>query len=1143
MHLLKGQDEITINEFQASNFSIIADSDFSAYSDWIEIYNNTESAINIGGYYLTDDLLNSQKWQIPADTYIPGNGYQIFWCDDQNIVLEEFHTNFKLSSGGETIGFFNQALILIDSVTFAEQVIDVSFGRKPDGSATWNYFSDPTPGNPNSDIGYNTNEQTGLPVFSILSGFFTAPQNLNIWASGSGVEIRYTTDGSQPDQNSELFSGNLSINSTVVIRARAFSDDILPSGIVSYSYFISEQTTLPVISLIMNTEFLWDSATGIYVDENIHLRRDWERRGTLEYFNADHELDFTINADLRLFGNSAIYYPQKSLAVFPDDPLEYQLFDAVDAEEFHSFVLRSSSDDWPYTMIRDALMHSLIKGHLQIDHQAYTPSVLFINGAYFGIHNIREKFNERYLETYHNTDPENVDIIHIDIRDTTIKAIEGDLDEINATLEFIQENDLSQEENFNVVKDIIDLQNYVDYLVGNLFFSNTSWHHNVKVWREKTPEAKWQWLLYDLDRGMFHYYLNNYSVIEDLDTTDLFFPHLNENLEFQSLLLNRLTIFMSTVFDSERVVHYLDSITNKIDGEIPDHSLRWKDECDPQGYCGIQSYNHWIEDINDIMNYTGFAQEKVIDYMNDFYNLDGLAELSITIENPELGDVYINGIRYTANGQSLSFFKGIPIDLRAVPKDGSLFLGWGGVSFNDSMQLILQENKTIEVRFGSYCFLPEVIEEDYIVTNECDAYLSQGALTVLENASLTIEEGVHIFMSAGDSIHVRGQILVDGDINNPVVIRALDENNFWGGIHVNDGVTKIYGTEFLNCKNAVTIYGGSIEVVNCKVHFSPYFYSDIFSIHYASTIMAGNIIYGPDDDGKSDVIDCDEISYGNINNNIIFGTTDDGIDIGTGSSEVYIFENEIYNCQSMGISIGENTIAFLDRNIVAGCEAGIQVHSEATAYINNNTLFNNDVSIRCFHYSNEPNSGGHAIVKNTVLSASQLAAYELYANSTISFDYTLCDTESLAGEENIYADPLLVDPENNDFNLQENSPCIDAGDPSFNPDPDGTRIDIGAKYFNHGSAIVGETMGFKLYIYPNPATTYIKFCLTDTSESIQEIIIYDQQGKKILKQMHINDNIVNINDITGWSGLYYITVITGKNRRYSGKFFVLSKKR
>lgn len=1137
---LIGQDGIFINEFQASNFSTIADSDFSAYSDWIELYNSTDAAINIGGYYLTDDLLSSVNWQIPSNTYVPGNGYLIFWCDNEDVVLDEFHTNFRLNSGGETIGLFNEALILLDSITYFDQVKDVSLGRNPDDNLIWNYFPEPTPGSSNSTTGFLTNEQANDPSFSIASGFFTSPQDIYITAAGVNAEIRYTSDGSQPDQDSELFTGNLSISSTVVIRAKTFSDDVLPSKTISHSYFIDEPTTLPVISLIMNPEFLSDPETGIYVDEDIDLRRDWERNGTIEYYNVDHELDFTINADFRLFGNSAIYYPQKSLAVFPDNPLEYQLFDAVDTDSFYSLVLRSSSDDWPHTMLRDALMHTLVKDHLKLDHQAYTPSVFFINGEYFGIHNIREKFNERYLETYHNIDPQNVDIIHMDIRDTTIIAIEGDLNEIEATLEFIQENDLSEEANYNEVKNMIDVENYVDYLVGNLFFSNTSWHHNVKVWREKTSGAKWKWLLYDLDRGMFQYYVNNYSVIEDLDTTDLFFPHLNENIEFQSLLLNRLTIFMSTVFESQRVEHHIDSLKNKIAGEITDHSLRWKDECDYQGNCGIQSYADWITDVDGLYNYTEFAQGKVIEYMNSFYSLEGLTDLNISIENPDLGDIYINGIKYQEDGPTLSFFKGIPIDLKAVPKEGSLFLGWEGVSYHDTLQIILQEETSISARFGSYCFLPQIIDEDYVATNDCDAYYSQGSITVLENANFTIQPDVHVYMTYGDSIKVYGNLIVGGDPDSPSVIRSVDENSFWGGIHAMDATVKCWYTEFLNCKKAVSIDGGEIDILGSTVHFSPYYYSDIFSIHSATTKLVGNLIYGPDDDGKTDVIDCDDVPYANIEKNVIIGTTDDGIDIGTGSSEVYILENEIYNCNSMGISVGEYTTAYLDRNIISGCGAGIQVHSEATAHIDNNTVYNNDVAIRCFHYPDELNSGGHAIVKNTILSSSQITAYELYENSTISFDYSLCDTESLAGEENIYADPMLIDPDNHNFNLQENSPCIDTGDPSFNPDPDGSRIDIGAKYYDHNTAILEINKNNNLVIYPNPAINYIKCYLRDTSETIQRADVYDQQGKRVYSFEKVNEDVLYIKDIFGWSGLYYITIITVDNKKYTSKFIVIN---
>jgi len=492
---VSGQNFIHINEIQASNFSTVVDNDFSGFSDWIEIYNSGSTLVDLGGYFLTDDLEDIQKWQIPDGTNIMAGGYLLFWCDGQDVVLSENHTNFKLNGGGEEIGLFNPSLEIVDTVIFDDQIKDISFGRKPDGNSQLRYFAHPTPDAPNISQGYLSNEQAPDPEFSINSGFYNSSEELILSANGSINEIRFTTDGSQPNEDSEIYINPIPINSTKVIRARCFQNSILPGDIESQSYFIGEETILPVFSLVINPDFLWDPEIGIYVNEDIQNRRDWERGGFIEYYNDNHELEFDKWSNFRLFGNTAIFYPQKSLAVFPNNPLEYKLFESQETDLFHSFLLRSSSDDWPYTMLRDALLHSVIKDRFKIDHQAYNPSVFFINGEYFGIHNTREKLNERFLQTYHNIDPDNLDIIFIDIRDTTITALEGDLDEIDTTLNFIQNNDLSIDENYSAATDLIDIDNYIDFLIANLYYSNTSWHHNVKIWKEKNNSSKWQWLL------------------------------------------------------------------------------------------------------------------------------------------------------------------------------------------------------------------------------------------------------------------------------------------------------------------------------------------------------------------------------------------------------------------------------------------------------------------------------------------------------------------------------------------------------------------------------------------------------------------------------------------------------------------------
>jgi len=144
---------IYVNEFMADNETTIEDPDEPGeYPDWIELYNTSTTSVYLGGMYLTDDLNDPLKWQIPAGVSIDARGYLLFWADDDD-EQGDTHANFKLDRSGEQIGFFEtnaNGNVAIDTLTFGEQATDVSYGRCPDGSDTWRFLTYPSPDGANS---------------------------------------------------------------------------------------------------------------------------------------------------------------------------------------------------------------------------------------------------------------------------------------------------------------------------------------------------------------------------------------------------------------------------------------------------------------------------------------------------------------------------------------------------------------------------------------------------------------------------------------------------------------------------------------------------------------------------------------------------------------------------------------------------------------------------------------------------------------------------------------------------------------------------------------------------------------------------------------------------------------------------------
>jgi len=141
---------VLVNEFLASNDTTNQDPDYGYFADWIELYNETASAIDIGGWTMTDNLATPDKWTVPAGTTVPAAGFLLIWCDSLDEVGLGIHTNFKLGSGGEQIGLYNASAAPVDTLTYGEQTTDVSSGRTPDGSDNWANFATPTPGASNN---------------------------------------------------------------------------------------------------------------------------------------------------------------------------------------------------------------------------------------------------------------------------------------------------------------------------------------------------------------------------------------------------------------------------------------------------------------------------------------------------------------------------------------------------------------------------------------------------------------------------------------------------------------------------------------------------------------------------------------------------------------------------------------------------------------------------------------------------------------------------------------------------------------------------------------------------------------------------------------------------------------------------------
>ena len=410
---------VYINEILASNSAYYAG--LATYVDWIEIHNTSQVPVDLGGYYLTDDRSEPDKWKIPSGTVIPAGGYKVFYADEKNYDL---HTSFKLSVEGEFIGIYDPGKNVADSLTYSHQRNNISFGRSASDISRFGFFSKPSPGFSNGEISYPSILEK--PSFSQSGGFYSSTVTISL-SSEEGSIIRYTTDGSEPLRESPSYSVPIVIDKTTCIRAKSFKDGLLESEINTHTFFIGVNKNLPVISLVTNQENLFSDTIGIYVigtngiragcsNTPMNVNQDWERPVNVELFDEQGNVLINQLTGIRIFGGcSRQRYPIKSFEVFArkqygKGSFECKLFKDESITEFESFLIRSSSDDQMMTMFRDGLGHTLVD-NLKVENQAFQPAVVFINGQYWGIHNIREKYNEAYFEEHYGITEDNLNVI------------------------------------------------------------------------------------------------------------------------------------------------------------------------------------------------------------------------------------------------------------------------------------------------------------------------------------------------------------------------------------------------------------------------------------------------------------------------------------------------------------------------------------------------------------------------------------------------------------------------------------------------------------------------------------------------------------------------------------------------------------
>lgn len=628
--------------------------------------------------------------EAPTSALQPGQ-HILFWLDGLD---EGRHANFKLDAQGETISLHDPQGNLLDSITYPPQQPDTAFARLPDGGEAWGYVPGGTPGEANGESGFLSPQTAPQPVFSSEGGFYANALKVTLSTALPDGEIYYSLDGSQPTRQSPRYTEPIAIAKTAVLRARLFSPSLLPSPVSTNTYFIGETFTLPVISLSTDPDFLWDDTIGIYVtgtngiagncvSSPQNYNQDWERPVHVEYYESS-QLGFKLDAGTKIFGGCSRTYPQKSLGIFARDKygaseITYPLFKDKYIHSVKNFILRNGGNDWIRTLFSDAMMQYLTKDRMDLDYQAYQPAILFLNGEYRGIMNIREKLNEHYPAQNYDIDPDEVDLLE---RNQVIMA--GDAEHFKTTLAYVTSQNKNDPAVYAAIQARIDTDELINYLITKIYYSSNDWpQNNIKYWRPRTPEGRWRWMTYDNDSSFGIWWSVNENTLDRVsragDWSTQLFAALFQSNAFRDEFIQRYAAHINTTFAPERVYTQIQAMQERIAPEMPRQIERWgPSNASGWGYSIYRSMRDWT---NEIERMRAFARQRpsiARSHVLSRFRLSGTFTLSTATEPEGAGCVLIHDVALPEEVSEGLYFKDVPLRIVARARAGYRFVEWQG---------------------------------------------------------------------------------------------------------------------------------------------------------------------------------------------------------------------------------------------------------------------------------------------------------------------------------------------------------------------------------------------------------------------------------------------------------------------------------
>lgn len=572
--------------------------------DWVEIYNSSSKSVDLKEYYLSDSSGNLKKWPLGSDSLAAGGYYVAEGKQNGGEAV-------SVSLSGETLYLSDSSGTIIDSYDTGVLRPGYSSGLKPDG--TMAIFSSPTKGKANG--GDTVQGYCGDPVFSAPGGHQGSAVTLTITTATEGAVIYYTLDGSTPGSGSEKYTEPLKISSNKTVKAIAVKPGILDSGVTASTYLFDDTHKLPVICVSIDSHDLKTVSDSKRSNKN-------EREGYIEYYEADGTLGVRFPAGLRVAGAGTIYAQQRSFNIYlrgayGQSSVVYPFFESYGTTSFKALSLRNMGGWQDNSRLKDVFISQMANG-MNVDNAQSKFVVLYINGEYRGLYELKENQNEEYFASKYKIDPDKVVMVRdnkfsVDTSHGYVSV--GDMENL---LAFAKRN-VNGDEDWKKYTSLTDSDHFMDYLIAETFFACSDWY-NQKYVHTTDNTLKWRPVYYDFDLSFAGYAKNTFRLMTqqkihrasgsytDCSLYNAYF----KNSEWKKAFVQRYAYVLNNILTTDKLLKYYDGLVDSIKDEMPGTINKWRVP---------SSISKWNGEVSSIRNIIENRRKFVIKELQNTFDL------------------------------------------------------------------------------------------------------------------------------------------------------------------------------------------------------------------------------------------------------------------------------------------------------------------------------------------------------------------------------------------------------------------------------------------------------------------------------------------------------------------------------------------